>query len=139
MGKEIIDPALVGSGNTLAGLVGGLFWFILASIVTVEEYGQINYYLAMATLISTLSLFGFNTTSITFLAKGSEVILRQASLLVLIIGTILSLILAIILNSVSVALLLLGLSSFAMTSAELLGGKRYRYYFALLIANRVLQ
>jgi len=37
-------------GNLLSASLIGMFWLILASIQTVEEYGKINYEIALASL-----------------------------------------------------------------------------------------
>jgi hypothetical protein len=41
-------------------LIDTFFWFILASIINVREYCEINYYISLALILSTISLLGLN-------------------------------------------------------------------------------
>src|SRR5213080_3420316 len=75
-------------GNLLGAALTGGFWLLLASIQNPEEYGRINYLVAMASLASMAALFGLNTTVTTYLAKGSNKINIQANQVVLITGGI---------------------------------------------------
>jgi O-antigen/teichoic acid export membrane protein len=138
-GKNMLEPLLLGSGNLIASVIGGLFWLGLASIVTATSYGEMNYYIAAATLASGLSIAGLNFTTTTYLAKGFEKIVGQANVVVLILGSISAIILAIIINHIPAALLVLALSSFLMTGAEFLGRKRYKAFSILIISNRSAQ
>jgi O-antigen/teichoic acid export membrane protein len=138
-GKNMFEPLLLGSGNLIASVIGALFWLVLASIVTVTSYGELNYYIAAATLASVLSLAGVNFTTMTYLAKGFEKILGQANVLVLILSSFSAIILVTITNNISAALLVLASSTFAMTYAEFLGRKNYKGYSILIIVNRAAQ
>lgn len=138
-GKNIFEPLLLGSGNLIASLIGGLFWLGLASIITATSYGELNYYIAAATLASSFSIAGLNFTTTTYLSKGFEKIVGQANIVVLILGSISAIILAIIINHIPAALLVLSLSSFLMTGAEFLGRKNYKGFSILIIANRSAQ
>lgn len=138
-GKHFFEPLFIGSGNLFSSIIGAIFWLLVASIVTADEYGALNYYLAIATLASSLSLIGFNSVSITQLAKGNEKILHQANLIVLMVSSISAIAIVLTVHHLSAALLLLGASTFAMTSAEFLGRKQYKRYSLLLIVNRTLQ
>ncbi len=128
----------VGAGNLLASILGGLFWFALASILATEDYGRLNYYIAIGSMLSVVSLLGLNTTVITFVAKGFEKIRHQANLVVLVSNSFVF-ILLIFMNYPPLSFLIIGLSFFTMSVAELLGGKLYKKYFFLLIAERASQ
>jgi O-antigen/teichoic acid export membrane protein len=128
----------VGTGNLVAGTVGGAFWLLLASILDTSSYGEINYQLALASLLATASLMGLNNTVMTYLAKGNEILLKQASFLILLLASIFSLLLA-LLNQIPAAILLVGLVAFLFTIAEILGRKQYRNYALVVMTNRGLQ
>jgi len=58
----------LGIGYVTAGVIIGnvifaLLWFELATILTVDEYGEISYLLAISVLGVTFSVFGLNTTA----------------------------------------------------------------------------
>jgi O-antigen/teichoic acid export membrane protein len=136
--RHIIEPSLVGAGNLVGNTIGGVFWLMLASILDASSYGVINYQLALASILATASLMGFNNTIMTYLAKGNEILLKQVSFLVLLVASVLSLILA-LLNQIPAAILLVGLVAFLFTIAELLGRKQYRNYALVVMTNRGLQ
>ena len=136
LAKKALDPSLVGTGNLAANLIGALLWLTLASLMTTEDYGQVNFYIAIASVASGVSLLGLNTMIMTFIPKGNETIVRQANSLVLILSSIGAVAVAIITTNLPTALLLLALSAFAMTIGEALGRKHYRRYTLIMIACR---
>jgi O-antigen/teichoic acid export membrane protein len=136
--RHIIEPSLVGTGNLVASTIGAAFWLLLASILDASSYGEINYQLALASLLAIASLMGLNNTIMTYLAKGNEMLLKQASFLVLLLASIFSIILA-LLNQMPAAILLIGLVAFTFTIAEILGRKQYRNYALVVMMNRGLQ
>jgi O-antigen/teichoic acid export membrane protein len=139
LAKDMFEPLLLGSSNMIASVIGALFWLVLAAILTATSYGELNYYIAAATLASSLSLAGVNFTIMAYLPKGFEKIVGQANVLVLVLSSISSIILVTIINNIPVALLVLASSSFAMTAAEFLGRKNYKQHSILMIVNRAAQ
>jgi O-antigen/teichoic acid export membrane protein len=137
-GKER-ESAFVGIGNLLAGAIGGIFWLLLASIVKVNEYGQLNYYISLSTILSALSLLGLNLTIMTYLPKGEEKLRHQSNLVVLISNAIIVIPLIILTQNFVLSVLLVGTSFFAMTVSELLGRKSYRKFPIAVIGQRLLQ
>jgi O-antigen/teichoic acid export membrane protein len=129
----------VTAGNTIASLVGAIFWLFIASLLLVEDYGRLNYNLSLASLLSVLSLLGLNTTVITFLAKGNESLKYQANLLVLISNCFVALSLLIFIKDIPTIFLLFGISFYTMSWAEILGRRNYKKYSFVLILQRSLQ
>lgn len=129
----------VAMGNFGAGILGAIFWFMFASLLPVGMYGQLNYYLAIASLLSALSLFGLNTTVITYLSKGSLRIVKQAASLALISTISVSILAAILLSYVHISFLIIGVTFFAMSLAEMLGNRNYSNYSFTFVSERVLQ
>lgn len=141
LGISKLDSGLayLGAGNLSASILGALFWFALASILATEDYGRLNYYLAIAFILSSVSLLGLNTTVITYLAKGVEKIRYQANLIVLFSNSIIFLLLLIFMNYLPLSLLLIAISFFMMSVAEFLGRRLYKKYSFLVIAQRASQ
>lgn len=129
----------IGAGNLTASILGALFWFVLASILATEDYGRLNYYLAIAFILSSVSLLGLNTTVITYVAKGVEKIRYQANLVVLFSNSIIFLLLLIFMNYLPLSLLFIAIGFFTMSVAELLGRRLYKKYSFLVIAQRASQ
>ncbi len=136
--RQIIDPTLIGVGNLVGNIISAVFWLLIASIVDVHEYGEINFQLALASILATGSLLGLNNTIVTFLAKGNEAILKQAISLVLLLSSSLAIVLALF-NQIPAAILLLGLNAFQITLAEAVGRRHYKEYAMVMIANRAIQ
>jgi len=128
----------VGLGNFIALGVGGLFWFVIASMLAAEDYGELNYYISVASVSSVISMLGLGTTVITYVAKGSKKIASQANFVVLLSNAIGAVVLMTITNYYT-SLLLVGISFFSMTISETLGMKLYKKYFLLLVAERATQ
>lgn len=135
--KEDIGLVYTTLGSSASAVLGALFWFILASIIEVKNYGLVNYYIALASIFTTLGTMGLTTTVTTYLAKGETKLLYEANSVTLISGIISALILSAfqwfsgLLSAASIF--------FGMTLAEVLGRKMYRQYALLSIGQRLAQ
>ncbi|MGQ9513824.1 MAG: oligosaccharide flippase family protein [Thermoproteota archaeon] len=81
--KEDKGLAYTTIGNVGSALLGALFWLILASVLKVSEYGEVNYYMAFAAIPAAIGFLGLNTTVTTYLAKGEEAVVYEANLITL--------------------------------------------------------
>ena len=124
-------------GNMGSSFLGGLFWLVLASLLAVESYGLVNYYIAIGSVFSAVALTGLDATVITYMAKGEKHINYQANSLVLISGLSVGLVLSFF--QMGSGLLAVAMVFFMMAIAETLGRKRYREYAFLSIGQRVVQ
>ena len=124
-------------GNMGSSLLGGLFWLVLASLLEVESYGLVNYYIALGSVFSAVALTGLDATVITYMAKGEKGIYFQANSLVLISGLSVCLVLSVF--QLGSGLLAAAMVFFMMALAETLGRKRYREYAFLSIGQRLAQ
>jgi O-antigen/teichoic acid export membrane protein len=120
-----------------ASLFGGLFWLFLASLLSVADYGLTNYFIALASIASTLALMGLDATVITFLAKGEKMILIESNFLTLLSGVSVTIILSFL--NWSVGLLSIAMVFFMMSLAETLGKKDYREYAFLSVGQKIVQ
>jgi O-antigen/teichoic acid export membrane protein len=135
-----IEKGLVNvtAGNVISSLIGVAFWLFLASIMTVEDYGKLNYYLSIAMTASALALMGLNVTVMTYLPKGDDIIKHQANLLILIANCVICAILFLLTRNIPVIIMLFGLSFFTMAQAEILGRSNFKKYSYVVIGQRVL-
>ncbi len=124
-------------GTTGASVLGGAFWLVLASLLDVESYGLVNYYIALASVFAALALMGLDATLITFMAKGERKIWYQANSLILLSGLITAGVLSVF--QWSAGILSIAMVFFMMTLAEALGKKQYRAYAFLSVGQRVAQ
>jgi len=124
--------------NTFSSIIGSIFWIYLATLLSTEDYGLLNYYLSIAFLLSTVSLFGLRTVVITYLPKALEKVQLQANFLILISNFIILIFLFIFFQHLPTILLLLGISFFEMACAEDLGRLKYKRYYLRRISARLL-
>jgi O-antigen/teichoic acid export membrane protein len=109
----------------------------LAAIQNVNDYGHINYIIAIGSLAASISLLGLNTAVTTLLPKGNLRFGIQANQLILISSTICAIIAAF--YSWFLVFFVFGMSFWMMTSYELLGEKKYRKYALNVIGARGTQ
>lgn len=131
--------AYVAVANLLPAGLGAIFWFVLASFLGAEQYGLLNYYIAIANVASVVALFGFSTAVTTYVAKGVESIKYQSNLITLISSVAGALILLAFTSNTMLAVLLIGIVFFSMSTAELLGKKNYREFMIITIVSKAIQ
>lgn len=131
--------AVVTSGNAFASLLGGLFWFLIATILPVNEYGILNFHISIATVGSLVALLGLNTVMVTFVPKGNMTVRNEAVQLSFISAAIISTITFVVIGSFTTSLLLFGLTLFTMSWSNAIATKSYRTYFLRVVAQRICQ
>jgi O-antigen/teichoic acid export membrane protein len=134
--KGLIYIAL---GNVLGAALTGFFWLFLASIQSAEDYGKVNFEVAIASLATFGALLGLNTTVTTYTAKGSSRIAVQANQLVLISGGIAAAVISSLFVDWLLGLFVIGMTFWMMSSYELLGKKMYRLYAFVVVGARASQ
>lgn len=128
---------LVTAGNLIAAVLAGIFWFVIAAIISVSDFGEVNYYISVAAFASGLARVGMHTTLTTFLAKGNKELASQANFLVLIISVAAGGILFIF--DTLVGILVISDSVYAMAASVLLGSRKYKEFFMVVVLARALQ
>lgn len=123
-------------GNAGSAVLGAFFWLILASILSVSGYGEVNYYIAIASILSAFGLLGLNTTVTTYLAKGDDEITYEANSLVFLSSIALA---AVTIQFRWIPLILVATTFYSMALAEILGKKLYREYALVSILSRSAQ
>jgi len=131
------DLSAVGIANIVPTVIGGLFWFYVASIVQVEEYGEINYLLAIAGIAGTISMLGAGISITVFTAKGENIV-PTISFFAILSSIIASIILYVVLDDLGVSIWVVGFVIFGIIIAELLGSKMYVRYAKFVIFQRLL-
>ncbi|HVP82512.1 MAG TPA: hypothetical protein VMS35_05675 [Nitrososphaeraceae archaeon] len=124
-------------GNIVGALLTGGFWLLLASLQSVEEYGQTSYMISMASLASSFALLGLNTAITTFIPKGHEKIHVAANQVVLISSIIAALIVS--QRDWLLGFFVVGMSFWMMSIYEFLGRKSYKQYAIANIGARGCQ
>ncbi len=126
---------LVTAGNSLAVVLAALTWFLLAKLLTVPEYGRVNYLASVAILASSVAALGMPATLQAFLPKGDEYIASGATLAASAAGLALGLPLATL--HPTLPLITLGYALYMVATSERLGRRDYRGYALLQILSRI--
>jgi O-antigen/teichoic acid export membrane protein len=132
------DLGYVTIGNLVSTALGALLWFILASLMVAANYGDLNYHISIATILTAIGILGFDFTLTTFLAKGFHRFAYEANTLVALSGVLLFFLVLLGFNSLSTGLILLGMMFFTLSTAELLGKNRYREFMMVMVLQRVI-
>jgi len=124
-------------GNIFGAILTGGFWLLLASLQSVEEYGETSYMISMASLASSFALLGLNTAITTFIPKGHTKIHVAANQVILISSIIAALIVA--QRDWLLGLFVVGMTFWMMSIYEFLGRKSYKQYAIANIGARGCQ
>jgi len=131
------DLQYVGIANLVTKGIASLFWLYIATLMTVEEYGQVSYLIAIALMTTRLSLIGSAQTIIVYTAK-KIAIQPPVYLISLILGTISSIVVYFILNEIVVSIYIISSLIFDLGIASLLGGKLYKNYAQYFIVQKII-
>ena len=131
------DLSAVGIANIIPTVIGGLFWLYVATLVQVDEYGEINYLLAVAGIAGIISMLGAGSSVTVYTAKGENIV-PIISFFAILSSIIASIILYIVLDDLGVSIWVVGFVIFGIITAELLGGKMYAQYAKVVIFQRLL-
>jgi O-antigen/teichoic acid export membrane protein len=127
------------AGNLLGAIIGAGFWLLLASLQNAEEYGKINYEISLGSLIASVALLGFNTTINLYSGRSLTSLNVQANQTVLITTGISSIAVLLLLSNWLLALFILTMNFWVMSTHGLLGRKSYVHYSISTIGARASQ
>src|SRR5574337_542904 len=131
------DLTTLGFANILSSAISGIFWFYIASLLGTDHYGEVSYFIAIASIASTVSFLGASTTIVVYTAKG-EKILSSIFCITIITTVISSIVLFLLFQNIGVSLYILGSLIFGLATADLLGQKLYKNYSKYLITQKLL-
>jgi len=122
-------------GRFVAIALQAIFYLLFAALLEPEEYGQLNYIVALAGSIALISRFGLNYTVTVYQSK-NNILTEQVNIL----AAITTLAAAVILLPLNIfaSLLLVGLSFFTMNQYNLLGMKKYKTHMLNAITKNAL-
>jgi len=127
----------LGSSYILSNAISAIFWLFLASILDVEQYGELGYLLAIVGTVGAFGLIGSNNTLAVYVAKGIKI---QATVffITLIAGVALSIGLLIFTQNILISFYPLALIIFSTVIFDLLGRKAFTNYGKYLVIQRIL-
>jgi len=129
--------AVIGISDITATLISSVFWLHIAAILDPQQYGEINYLLSIAGIVSAFTLLGSENTLIVYTAKNVKI---QSTIffIVSIIAVISSIVLYAIFQSFETSILIIGYIVFGLASHEIIGRRLYGKYSKLIIIQRTL-
>jgi len=131
------DLTSIGIANISAMAISSIFWLYMASFLGEEGYGQVNYLLATANIVSNFALIGSTDTLTVFRAKDVK-IQSGLFLIVIVIAIIASIVTYFFVKSTEVSIFIFGMVIFSLVLFETLGSKNYKKYTYFIITQRIL-
>ena len=129
--------ALIGSADIIGSAISAVFWLVIASLLLVEEYGEISYFIAIASL-GICCMIGSPETLMVFSTKHKKIV-PTLLLLTLIFTVISSLIAFVIVQRFEIIFLIFSFVIFQVSVTLLLGKKLYAKYSRFLLTQKILQ
>ena len=127
----------IGISDILGGVISSALWLYFATILDVDAYGEIFYIFAIGNMATSISLLGSRHTLMVYVPKNIR-FESSIFLLVLILGSIVSLASFVIYLDYTLSFYILGGVIFGLSGAEILAKKLYTNYFKFLIVQKSL-
>ena len=129
--------SIIGSSDIASSIIGAIFWLYLASLLGAESYGQLSYFLSIASIASTASLLGTENAISVYIAK--KIKLESTIFLIPIVaGSIASIILYFAFSDLGVTVYVLGAIIFGLASSEILAKGLFKAYSKYLLLTKIL-
>ena len=135
--KNLKNLTVVGITDIVIKSISAVFWFYMATVLAPEQYGEINYLIAVGGIGSTVAALGAATTLTVYVAKGIKI---QPPLYVLTLtaGTIAAIVVFLMFETFVISVFLIGNLVFVLGMSELLGRKLYVLYSKFVITQNLL-
>ena len=128
---------LIGSSGIIGSAISAAFWLLVASLLSVEEYGEISYFIAIASL-GICCIVGSPQTLTVYSTRHPKII-PTLLLLTLIFAGIGSLIAFLIVQRFEIITLIFSFIVLEASLTLLLGKKLYSKYSKFLLTQKILQ
>jgi O-antigen/teichoic acid export membrane protein len=135
--EQVKDLGYFGSANIIGTGIAALFWFYLANTLEVEEFGKIQYYLAIAGIAYVITSFATANTITVYSAKNIKII--STLILISITGGIIAFLTILsIFQRIDIGLIIFGFIISDLSLYYLLGKKFYSKYSKNFIVQKIL-
>ena len=123
--------------DSLGAGIGAVFWFILATLILPEKFGEIHYFLGIAGLAYGISLIGSSDVISVYVAKKLH-LQSTISLISLISGAISAIVVVVLFTRGDVSFILIGYIINDLAIGYLLGKKLFFSYSKYVITQKSL-
>ena len=135
--RRIKDIISIGSADIVGLGISAVFWFYLATQIIPSEYGEIHYFIGIATIGSAFSLIGTQHTITVYTAKKNNIV-STLFLVSLICSVGAGIIIFILVNRIDVSILAILITFFTLGIGTSLGQKNYKKYATYFVIQRIL-
>ena len=128
---------IIGISDITSSIIGAVFWLYLAALLGAESYGQLSYFLSIASIASTVSILGTDNVISVYIAK--KVKLEATIFLIPIIAaSIASIVLYLVFSDLGVSVYVLGAVIFGLATSEILAKGLFKSYSKYLLLTKIL-
>tara|TARA_B100001540_G_scaffold172236_1_gene152045 strand:+ start:3997 stop:5136 length:1140 start_codon:yes stop_codon:yes gene_type:complete len=136
--KNILkDLSTIGISDVVGMGMAAVFWFFIASQIEVEEYGELHFFIAIASFAFIVALIGTQNVITVLTAKNIK-IESTLFILSLVFGGIATIIVFILSEKIDVGLLVIGFIINDLAIAYLIGKKKFSSYGKSIIIQKIL-
>jgi O-antigen/teichoic acid export membrane protein len=131
------DLQYIAIGNVGGKIIVAIFWLYMAAVLGAEDYGQVNYLIALGAMGAGLSMVGTSNVVIIYTAKKIPIESTIYSI-ALILGIVSSIILYLFSENIIVSIFVFCYIFYNLGISELLGKKEYKKYSIILILQKII-
>ena len=127
----------IGFADIVGTVISGLFWLYIASQLNPEIYGEVIYFISIASLAQMISLLGSSNALTVYTAKNVKI--QSTLFLISILAAAFSfVIITIFYNRIYVGLLAVGFVLFSLVNSVMLGKKLFVKYSKIVLSQKIL-
>ena len=131
------DISTIGIASVVGSGISAIFWIYLAALLGAENYGELGFYISIASVVTSLSFIGGPAAITVLVAK--KIKIESTIYLVSISATIISaIVLYFAFINIGLSIYVLGAVIYNLSVSELLGRKSYRKYSIYFILQKIL-
>ena len=135
--KGLKDISTIGVASIAGSGIAAIFWIYLAALMGAENYGELAFYISIASVATSISFIG-GPAAITVLVAKKIKIESTIYFLSITASIISGIVLYIAFANIGLSIYVLGAVIYNLSVSELLGRKRYREYSIYFTLQKIL-
>jgi len=135
--KGLKDISTMGVASIAGSGIAAIFWIYLAALMGAENYGELAFYISIASVATSISFIGGPAAITVLVAK--KIKIESTIYFISITASIISgIVLYIAFTNIGLSIYVLGAVIYNLSVSELLGRKRYREYSIYFTLQKIL-
>ena len=135
--SSIKNIGLLGITNVIGSAVSALFWLFLADLMGAENYGELGYFIGIASIATAFSTLGGQYVMTVYTAKNINI--QPVLYLISLISSIIAAIACyVIFTNIGLSIYIVGHVIYSLVIAEFLGHRIYKIYSTHFIVQKIL-